>query len=566
MNDHEGDAPASADGPQTNPSQSESAGEDQPKKKRRRRRRRKKTSGEGTETTATTNAESSGEPASDHGDRPRKRRGGGRGRGRDGGGRGRGRGRDDGPPPDDGPDPLQQSRQRTIISRDDVENWEEIFEGTFEDLELNEDVLAGLKDVGFVSPTKIQAQLIPLVLDGRDVLGQSRTGTGKTAAFGIPALNMAEKGTEFGTIILAPTRELAIQIGQELIELGKHTGLRVAAVYGGQRIDTQAKRLADGPEIIVATPGRLLDMRERGYLHFNNARYAVLDEMDRMLDIGFRDDIRKILGMFPKDAQLVFVSATIEDEIERLARKHMRDPEKLVTSTGSLTVSLVDQHYISVKPWDKKRLLAHLLTHEEPELTLVFCRMKRTVDGLVKYLSGKGIESNAIHGDMYQGKRNRVIQRLRDGQLSVLICSDLAARGLDVDNISHVINYDLPEDPEVYIHRIGRTARAGRRGEAWSFVTPEQGELLTAIEHLANAHIPEQTYPDFVPGDPPSDIRQEQAAEQKRLEQLKSQPSRFSKPDAPNADKGDASKFPGGVVPAKMPPKRIGGRVRTGRG
>jgi ATP-dependent RNA helicase DeaD len=463
-------------------------------------------------------------------------------------------------------------------------DWEEIFQQrTFAELGLRNSVLKGIEAAGFTHPTKIQAEMIPPVIAGRDVLGQSRTGTGKTAAFGLPLYNNAARDIPFQSLILAPTRELAIQIAAELTELGKFTPVRISSVYGGQSVGTQARNLERGPEIIVATPGRLMDMVERRHVHLNNVRFAVLDEVDRMLDIGFRDDIKKILGSIRHEHQTIFVSATISDEIEKLARTFMKDPVKLVTTGGSLTVSLVEQHYIAVQPWDKRQMLLHVLTHEEPELTVVFCRMKRTVDELAKYLTAKGIDAHPMHGDMYQGKRNSVMKRLRDGTLGVVVASDLAARGLDVDGISHVVNYDLPEDPEVYIHRIGRTARAGRRGVAWALVTPEQGPLLTAIEMLANIHIPEKKYPDFKPGTVPSHIQAERERSQHRTETLRSV-SRVGPPQlpatAPAAGAGadarsdaaakvtvtvDTSKFPGGMVPTKLPPKRMGGRIKSVR-
>jgi ATP-dependent RNA helicase DeaD len=422
-------------------------------------------------------------------DRRRRRRG-GRGRGRGDGSRdgqhagsgghgGHGGQRHDGPRSndhshdEDGPPIAPRPKRERAEREPSGKEWDEIFnQQTFADLGLRNSVVKGCEEAGFKHPTKIQAQLIPLVIAGKDVLGQSRTGSGKTAAFGLPLFHGAVRGLAFQSFILAPTRELALQIAAELTELGKFTPIKVSAVYGGQEVRKQAAQLDANPEIIVATPGRLMDMRERGYLHFNNAKYVVLDEVDRMLDIGFRDDIKKILSSIKSEHQTVFVSATISDEIEKLARTFMKEPEKIITAGGSLTVSLVDQYYISVEPWDKRRMLLHLLTHEDPELTVVFCRTKRTVDDLCEYLRDKGVDAHSIHGDMYQGKRNTVMKRLRDGTLGVLVASDLAARGLDVDGISHVVNYDLPEDPEVYIHRIGRTARAGRGGVALGLLAP----------------------------------------------------------------------------------------------
>ncbi|XOV76646.1 MAG: DEAD/DEAH box helicase [Phycisphaerales bacterium] len=267
--------------------------------------------------------------------------------------------------------------------------WEEIFAGkSFADIGLRNTVRKALDDLGFKSPTKIQAEMVPLVLAGKDVLGQSRTGSGKTAAFGLPVINNCIRALPFQAVILAPTRELAIQITDELRSFAKYTPLKMVTVYGGQKIDTQAKSLAKNPEIIVATPGRYMDMIGRGYLNQDNIRFVVLDEVDRMLDIGFRDDIRKILSGIKGEHQTVFVSATISPEIESLGRAFMKkDAERLETVGGSLTVSLVDQYYFTVEPWDKSRLLRHVIKKENPELALVFCRMKRTVDKITDGLS-----------------------------------------------------------------------------------------------------------------------------------------------------------------------------------
>ena len=562
----------------------EHADQDGPPKKRRRRRRGgrgRKPKAEGAESPEGGAPDGDAEPrpegggggeaAGESGDRPaRKRRRRRRGRSGD---RDEDRPRRsdddadafDDPDADDADPGTPRARRRAPKDADSVENWEEIFEQrSFEDLGLRSSVLKGVEAAGFTNPTKIQAEMIPAVIGGRDVLGQSRTGTGKTAAFGLPLFHGAQREVPFQSIVLAPTRELAIQIAEELADLGRFTPIRVSAVYGGQSISAQAKRLDQGPEIIVATPGRLWDMKNRSYLHFRNVRYAVLDEVDRMLDIGFREDIKQILGAMRTEHQTVFVSATIGDEIEKLAKSFMKDPVRLTTTGSSLTVSLVQQHYITVEPWDKRKMLLHLLTHEDPELTVVFCRMKRTVDDVTKFLKNKGVDAHAIHGDMYQGKRNSVMRRLRSGELGVLVASDLAARGLDVDGVSHVVNYDLPEDPEIYVHRIGRTARAGRDGVAWSLVTPEQGDLLTAIELLANIHIPSKDYPEFEPGPVPSGVRAERAKEAERIESLQSR-SRHAAPEAPAQAAVDPKRFPGGVVPTKMPPKTMGGRTRTAR-
>ena len=443
-------------------------------------------------------------------------------------------------------------------------------EKTFADLGLSEPLIRALNEAGWQHPTKIQSELIPLALTGKDILGQAKTGSGKTAAFGLPLLQMASPGKPMQAIILAPTRELAVQITDDLTELGRHSGLKTCAVYGGQKIQTQAKKLERGPEIIVGTPGRVLDMIERRLLHLGGVEFAVLDEVDRMFDIGFRDDIKKILGKCPKQRQTVFVSATLSDEIEHLARRHMQDPERLVVTSGSLTVEMVKQHHIPVQAWDKKRMLAHILTHEEPDLTLVFCRMKRTVDDVVRYLGRKKIEAHALHGDMSQGQRNKTMRNFRHGELNVLVASDLASRGLDVEGITHVVNYDLPDDPDIYVHRIGRTARAGREGVAWSLVTPEQGELLTQIELLINAEIPERRYPDFKPSEKPENWRPEPTGGRPPVEVTGVAEARNRFADAAELPAEDkltpeelAAKFPGGVVPGKLPKKRMRGKLRT---
>ena len=433
---------------------------------------------------------------------------------------------------------------------------------TFADLGLPEDVLEGITKSGFIHPTRIQAALIPAALAGRHVLGQAKTGTGKTAAFGLPLLTKVKPGDQFAALVLVPTRELAIQVANEIKDLGRDTPLHVLPVYGGQRITVQAPKLEKGPEIVVGTPGRVMDLHERRMLPYEYIRMAVLDEVDRMLDIGFRDDIRKILGAMRQRPQTIFVSATISGDIEKLARSYMKDPEKIVTSENSLTVARVKQSWLKVEPWDKKRLLAHLIKVEEPALSVIFCRTRRTVDDVTKFLERKGIDAHAIHGDMYQSKRNQVMDRLRDGSLGVLVASDLAARGLDVDGISHVINYDIPEDPEVYVHRIGRTARAGREGVAWTLVTPEQGPLLTACEMLANIEIPQKLFEDFEPGSIPSDIRAEKEIAEKRAKDRENLQKRT---EAPAIKADDEAAFPGGLVPKAMPGRRMQGKVRTRR-
>ncbi len=381
---------------------------------------------------------------------------------------------------------------------------------TFKDLGLRASVCQGVEALSFQHPTDIQARLIPLILAGKDVIGQARTGTGKTAAFGLPILERGDKDVPMQALILVPTRELAAQVASELDDLGRFTPIRTACIIGGESMRDQMKSVQGGGHILVGTPGRIMDLHGRRMISFANVTYVVLDEVDRMLDIGFRDDIRKILGAVKQDHQTVFVSATLSDEIERLARKFMKDDaQKVLTVSGALTVSLVDQSYIPVEPWDKMALLLYMIRTYQPETAVVFCRTKATVAKVTRYLSGKGIAARQIHGDLPQRKRTRVMDSLREGNVNVLVASDLAARGLDVEHISHVINYDLPDDPEVYVHRIGRTARVGRRGVAWAFVTPEQGQLLTEIEKLAGVMIERHAELDFKPGPVPEDVREQ---------------------------------------------------------
>ena len=441
---------------------------------------------------------------------------------------------------------------------------------SFTDLGLRNSVVKGLTEVGFEHPTDIQARLIPEVLAGNDVIGQARTGTGKTAAFGLPVFHMADPDISMQALVLTPTRELATQVAAELDVLGKYTPIKTSCIIGGESMRAQKKSVESGGHIIVGTPGRVMDLFGRKQIHFDDIRFVILDEVDRMLDIGFREDIKKILRNVKREHQTVFVSATIDDEIEALGRSYMKkDAKKITTVSGSLTVSMVDQKYLPVEPWDKRALLLHLLINEKPDTTVVFCKTKATVHKITKYLREKNVSAREIHGDLHQRKRNRVMDSMRQGKLDVLIASDLAARGLDVEHITHVINYDLPEDPEVYVHRIGRTARAGRRGIAWSFVSPDQGQLLTEIEKLSGALIEKLDYPDFKPGPIPQDIKELRDAETRRT----SAPSRTLESRAGSAIDTSGyteaelkAMFPDGNIPKNLPKKGLGGKFRTRRG
>jgi len=443
----------------------------------------------------------------------------------------------------------------------------EIFDETqsFASLGLNEDVLKGVQEAGFKQPTHIQAQLIPSIMAGRDVIGQAKTGTGKTATFGLPLLHLAAPDISQQALILVPTRELASQVAGEINELGRHTRNHAICIIGGESMREQSRQLKKGGQIIVGTPGRVMDMQQRRELSFDRLRFIVLDEVDRMLDIGFREDIRRILGMVHQDHQTILCSATISREIEVLARKYLKpNVVKIVTVAGALTVSLVDQKHVPVEPWDKKSLLYFILTKEKPNMALVFCRTKLTVNRVAKYLKDHGVNAVEIHGDLTQGRRNKVMESLRKGSLDVLVASDLAARGLDVEGITHVINYDLPEDPEVYVHRIGRTARAGQRGCAWSFVLPDQGQLLTEIEKLTGVEIPKLEYPDFTPGPVPADAVSSRPRPYQRPDPTQAMSSRVVVTDVEEVSDAKLKQmFPSGFVPKAPPNPSLGRRFRT---
>src|SRR3954464_8805043 len=395
----------------------------------------------------------------------------------------------------------------------------------FAALGVRPSILRALAEAKFEKPSEIQSLLIPRALAGVDILGQARTGTGKTAAFSIPILQRAEKGLSTQAIILVPTRELAVQVESEIKRIGQYTPIRTVAVFGGQKISAQMKFLKHHPEILVGTPGRVIDLLDRRIINFNNVRFVVLDEVDRMLDIGFRDDIRNILSRVKgvrqsdeeteqrgdggnKTHQTIFVSATISDEIERLGRKYMREPvEKLIVPGADEmpTVENVEQYYFSVQPWDKYRLLRMLLERENPDLAIVFCKPKRGAKKLAKKLHFDGIECREIHGNLAQNKRDRVMKNFRTGKFDVLVATDLASRGIDVADISHIINFDIPDDPEVYVHRVGRTARMGAKGKAFTFIQRDQGQELTKIENLINMIIPQATLEGFEARPTPSD-------------------------------------------------------------
>jgi ATP-dependent RNA helicase DeaD len=352
-------------------------------------------------------------------------------------------------------------------------------------------MLKALKHARYLTPTPIQQAFIPQALDGCDVIGQAKTGTGKTAAFGIPLIEMLERrGRGPQAIILAPTRELTQQIVGELQKLTRDAEISVCGTFGGEPIDKQIRALSHGVDLVVGTPGRVLDHIERRTLYLGDIVHVVLDEADRMLDIGFRPDIERILRKLPSPRQTLLLSATINADVRRLSQRYMFEPIEVNLSRDEPSVDTIRQYYISVTADRKLDLLVLLLARDRPRQCIVFTRTKRGVDRLADRLHKtlKGV--SAIHGDLPQTTRDRVMRGFRSGQISVLVATDVVGRGIDVEGISHVINYDIPDDPENYVHRIGRTGRMGKDGVAYLFVCPDQGEPLTAIENLINRVIP----------------------------------------------------------------------------
>jgi ATP-dependent RNA helicase RhlE len=372
---------------------------------------------------------------------------------------------------------------------------------TFEALSLDPRILQALAEEGYSTPTPIQAQAIPSVLDGRDLLGIAQTGTGKTAAFGLPILHRlaATPGRPprggCRVLILSPTRELASQIADSLKAYGRHLGLSVAVIFGGVGFGAQRTALARGVDILVATPGRLQDLLDQGAGRLDHVGTLVLDEADQMLDKGFLPAIRRLLKAIPAQRQTLFFSATMPTEINKLAAEMLKDPVRVSVAPVATTAEKVAQRVIHVPASGKRRVLAELLKAEGVGRTLVFSRTKHGADRIVKHLDMDGIAASAIHGNKAQNARERALAAFRDGTAPVLVATDIAARGIDVDGVTHVIQFDLPEVPETYVHRIGRTARAGASGEAIALCSHEDRDKLRAIEKLIRQSIPAESRP-----------------------------------------------------------------------
>jgi len=362
----------------------------------------------------------------------------------------------------------------------------------FEKLGLSEKILKAIKDLGYENPSPIQEQAIPMVMQGHDIIGQAKTGTGKTMAFGIPAVEAVDPAdNSLQVMVLCPTRELAVQVAGELKKVSKHKkGIKTLAIYGGQSISIQLKAIERGVQIIAGTPGRVIDHIERGTIKLDSLKLVILDEADEMLNMGFRDDIEKILAGASSERQTVFFSATMPKEIMNLSKRFQKKDRQVVKVEGrNLTADAIEQSYIKVRSSDKTQMLSRLLDIHSPRLSLIFMNTKKGVDDLALEFSSMGYHVDALHGDMSQQKRDSVMNKFRNGIIRVLIATDVAARGLDVDNVDAVFNYQIPQDIEYYVHRIGRTGRAGKKGMSFSFAWGEEVSRLRRIESYTKAPI-----------------------------------------------------------------------------
>ncbi|WP_125567128.1 DEAD/DEAH box helicase [Companilactobacillus insicii] len=355
----------------------------------------------------------------------------------------------------------------------------------FSELNLDSKLLQAVDEAGFEETTPIQAQTIPLVLSGDDVIGQAQTGTGKTAAFGLPILDAIDmSSTDIQALIISPTRELAIQTQEELYRLGRDKKVRVQSVYGGSDIRRQIRALKNHPNIVVGTPGRMLDHINRHTLKLGNVKTVVLDEADEMLDMGFVEDIESILSNVPNKHQTLLFSATMPKPIMRIADKFMTEPKIVKIKSKELTADKIDQYFVKARDFEKFDLMTRIFDVQGPELALIFGRTKRRVDELTRGLQARGYNAEGLHGDLSQDKRTSVLRKFKAGKLEFLVATDVAARGLDISGVSHVYNYDIPQDPDSYVHRIGRTGRAGHSGVSVTFVTPNEMGYLRTIENL----------------------------------------------------------------------------------
>lgn len=374
----------------------------------------------------------------------------------------------------------------------------------FSSLSLPEPIQKALLELGYKKPTPIQSQAIPPILKGRDLMGAAQTGTGKTAAFTLPVLARLEAGhrakpNQARALILTPTRELALQVGESVARYSRHLSVTTTTVYGGVKINPQMKRLRGGIDILIATPGRLLDLYQHNAIRFNHLEILVLDEADRMLDMGFIHDIKKIVSYVPKSRQTLLFSATFSGEIKQLANTFLNSPIEVSVTPKVKTAKTIKQRLYVVDKKRKNALLTRLIHDEGIVQALVFTKTKHTANKLASYLEGEGIVSSAIHGNKSQNARTKALTHFKEGKIRILVATDIAARGLDIEKLPHVVNFELPHVPEDYVHRIGRTGRAGLIGEAISLVSADEGKLLYAIESLIKKELKREEYDGFYP-------------------------------------------------------------------
>ena len=375
----------------------------------------------------------------------------------------------------------------------------------FTALGLAPELVRAVADEGYAQPTPIQTEAIPLALAGRDLIGSAQTGTGKTAAFVLPILQRLAAGPRgvLRALILVPTRELAEQVAASVRTYGRHTHLKGAAVYGGVGMEPQTRALRHGADIVVATPGRLLDHMERGHVDFSKLEVLVLDEADRMLDMGFAPDVRRILNALPGERQTMLFSATISPEVDALARRAMNGHASVEIGRRAQPADGIEHVIVAVDKLQKRGAIGSILKAKPAGQTLIFTRTKYGADKLVTFLRREGIAANALHGDKAQSQRQRTLDQFRSGEAEILVATDIAARGIDVDGIRMVVNYDVPTDPEVYVHRVGRTARAGARGLALTLISPDEWLLMADVERLIGQRFPREVIPGFEPSVPP---------------------------------------------------------------
>ena len=391
----------------------------------------------------------------------------------------------------------------------------------FEDLNLHPTLLKAVKDQNYINPTAIQAQAIPLILKDNDVLGTAQTGTGKTAAFALPILHhlineKTNNKTKIRALVVTPTRELAIQIGENFTDYAKYNNIKNTVIFGGVKQGTQTNALANGVDVLVATPGRLLDLMGQGFVSLNDIGYFVLDEADRMLDMGFINDIKKLLEKLPKNRQSLFFSATMPNSILTLSNTILRNPKKIAVHQVSTTAETIQQSIYYTNKSDKKDLLFHILKNKDINQILVFSRTKHGADRIVRNLQKNNIEAAAIHGDKSQNQRQRALQSFKDYKVRVLVATDIAARGIDIDKLSYVLNYDIPNEPETYVHRIGRCGRAGEKGVSISICEPEENVYAKDIEKLIKQKIEAVQNHPFPQTEKPMNAQQKKESEKEK--------------------------------------------------